>query len=448
MHNSFCTNRSLFFASILFFFTISLHLHAGEGESFGFISRPNTQIRMGGYIKSEYFYDSRQVVAETIDQFLLYPKKKEFDPAHEDLNARGEGHFVAFESRLAFELSGTKVRCADLSGIIEGDFYGPSNIDGNRFLNDILVIPNLFRLRHAAIFLNWPNIQLTLGQYWHPLAIKECFPNTISFNNGSPMEPYSRAPQIQIDYEYCGFHSIACASYQLDFANTGPLGFNPVYQARSLVPNFDLKFTKNFEDHATGIVLDYFRIVPRIKTDECFAVVEPLSSFCVAGWLALNWPEKFAFHSKLSYCQNGTVYLVIGGFGTHSIDPCTDKREYTNINALMCWWDLIALPGKDVEPGLFLGVVKNLGASKSILPDCVDDCCNIVDQRTFGLGTDIDTVFRASPRIRWRLTNDLTIAAEMEYTRAAYGHITSSGKVNHTVPVGNFRGLCAAYYTF
>lgn len=438
--------------SILVLFLIALSpqqiMHASIGEAYDFISDTGVKKNIGGYIKAEYYYDSRQVTAFSVDQFLLYPKKKEYDRCCEDLNKRAEGHFVAIESRLSFSFSGTKVRCADLSGLIEGDFWGASNINFNAAFDNGFEIPNIFRLRLAAIFLDWPCINLTMGQHWHPMTIEECYPQTISFNNGTPMDPYSRAPLIKIDYKKDSLHIIAGATFELDLASSGPQGENPVYMARGLVPNFDVGFKKFFGAHALGALIDYKRIVPRIRTNKCFAVVEPLSSGTLVAWLALNWPDKFAWHSKIAYCQNGTDYGVIGGYGTHSIDPDTDKRTYTNIDALAFWWDFIVCPGKEVEPGLFIGAVKNLGSLKSILPNCLDECCDVIDRRIFGFGTDIDTVFRISPRMRWRMSKELTIAAELEYTRAAYGTITSSGKVINTTPVGNIRGLCAAYYLF
>jgi hypothetical protein len=435
---------------LLLFISISNHqiIKTGVGEAYDFISDSGIKKKIGGYIKAEYYYDSRQVVAFDDDQFLAFPKPKLLDPRCKDINKRAEGHYCAIESRLSFQFSGSKVKCADLSGIIEGDFWGATNIDYSKPFNNFIEIPNIFRLRHAAIFLDWPDIKLTMGQYWHPITIQECYANTISFNNGTPIDPFARSPLIMIDYEWCKFHLIACSSFQLDFTSNGPLGFNPVYNALGLVPNFDLQFKQFFDTHSIGAGIDYNRLKPRIMSEEGFAVNEPLSYITAFGWLSLNWPEKFAWHSKFTYAQNGVGYDLIGGYATHSIDPCTGKRTYASINVISYWWDLIAFPEREVEPGLFTGFVKNIGATKSIIPDIVDANGTIINQMVFGFGADIDVVFRVSPRLRWRMSKELTLAAELEYTYASYGDLTTSGKVKNTVPVGNIRGLCAAYYTF
>lgn len=96
-------------------------------------------------------------------------------------------------------------------------------------------------------------------------------------------------------------------------------------------------------------------------------------------------------------------------------------------------------------PGWFIGIIKNLGARTTILQNVTDDNGTITDQRIFGLGTNIDYVFRVSPRLTWKAKN-YQFSAEFEYTRAAYGTINDKGSVINTDPVGNFRVLLAMFY--
>lgn len=421
-----------------------------EEYIYSFVTNRKINSKLGGYVKAEYFYDSRQVLGFSTDQVLVFPRKQDLDPAGNDKNARGEGHAVAIESRLGFEFEGTKVQCADLSGILEADFWLIPAIESDPIAAD------LFRLRHAAIFLKWPDIQLTMGQYWHPVFIQECYPHTVSFNTGLPFDPAARAPQVRCDYEYDGFHLIGCASFQLDFSNIGPniiqatLDFkdagSPRFMGRSLVPNLDLSFKKFFGNHSVGAGIDYNRFVPRLVSDEGFAVIEPLSAVTAFAWIALNWENKFEVHSKIAYCQNATGYKVLGGFGTHKIEcEITGRREYANIDSLNIWWDLIALPDCNVEPGIFIAFAKNLGTLKSILPE---DLVFGIGVRE-GTGNAIDHLIRVSPRCRWKLSESITLAAELELTRAAYGTIQDNGKVAGIItPVNNIRGLLATYYWF
>lgn len=441
MKSSVSSRSHLIFILSLLILCSHINIWAGVGASFDFISDSGVKKNLGGYIKAEYYYDSRQVVGISVDQFLFFPQPQVLDPCCNDLNRRGEGHFVAVESRLSFSFQGTKVKSADLSGIIEADFWVA-------LANTLLQIPDIFRLRHAALFLNWPCIELTMGQYWHPITISECYPNTVSFNDGLPIDLATRTPLIKLDVRKDTFHIISCASYDLDFRNFGPEGYSPVYMARGMVPNFHVQFKKFFDAHVIGAGLNYTRMVPRINTPQGYSVVEPLSSFIGFAWLALNWPEKFAWHQKVAFAQNATDYNSLGAYATTHIDHCTGKKKYTNFNTIAYWWDFIVHPGQTVEPGLFMGAIKNLGALEPIIPDTFNDEGILVDQNVFGLGANITYLTRVSPRIRWRLSKEFMIAAEFEWTRAAFGTVKSSGKIVDGVPVNNLRGLCAAYYLF
>jgi len=421
-----------------------------EDYIYSFITNKRINTKFGGYIKAEYFYDSRQVLGFSTDQVLVFPLKQRLDPHCNDINGRGEGHAVAIESRFGFQFDGTKVRCADLSGILEGDFWLIPRIESDPIAAD------LFRLRHAAIFIKWPDLKLTMGQYWHPIFIEECYPHTVAFSKGLPFDPAARAPLIMLDYDKDDFHLIGCASFQLDYCNIGPLDLkevdllkdagSPRYMARSLVPNLNFSFKKFFGKHGVGAGIDYNRFVPRIVSEEGYAVIEPLSGVNAYGWIALNWAEIFEFHSKVAYCQNGTGHKVLGGFGTHQI-VCeqTGLRTYSNVNSLNIWWDLIAFPECRVEPGVFVGFAKNVGSLKSIIPEDAVFGIGVLE----GPGNAIDHLIRVSPRCRWQLSKELTIAAELEFTRAAYGTINTSGKVGgNIIPVNNIRGMIASYYWF
>ena len=95
-------------------------------------------------------------------------------------------------------------------------------------------------------------------------------------------------------------------------------------------------------------------------------------------------------------------------------------------------------------PGWFIGVAKNLGARTPIIQSIVDTDGN-VEKTIYGTGTDLNYVFRVSPRIQWIVKN-FTFAVELEYTRAAYGTIDCDGDVINTVPVGNTRILVSLFY--
>jgi hypothetical protein len=88
-----------------------------------------------------------------------------------------------------------------------------------------------------------------------------------------------------------------------------------------------------------------------------------------------------------------------------------------------------------VSGGLFTGFSKNLGSGKDI------------NGSVYGRGTDIDYLFRVSPRITFT-QGKLSFAGEIESTTAAYGTRGSDGRVSNTHGVSNLRVLLSTIYRF
>lgn len=198
-------------------------------------------------------------------------------------------------------------------------------------------------------------------------------------------------------------------------------------------------------EHLLIAGLDYKQLVPRIVTNKEFKVRESINSILALFLVCLTW-QDFYFRTKLTFVENGTNFSMFGGYAVHTIDPITDKRTYTNLREIALWIDT-AIKIKNVEPGLFMGVSKNLGASKTIKQDVINNEGMITERRVFGIGTNINTLFRIAPRARWYIKK-IVAAAELEYTRASYGTLTNKGKVIDTIPVGNTRFTFAVYYYF
>ena len=124
---------------------------------------------------------------------------------------------------------------------------------------------------------------------------------------------------------------------------------------------------------------------------------------------------------------NLTNYGLIGGYAVEkgSIDPVTDFQKYTTLRTLSGWSDWTITPTDFFETGWFIGAEKNCGSRKCIEHDVVVDDV-VVERRIFGFGTDLDTVFRFSPRFRFKV-KQITFALEIEYTRAAFGDSGAEG---------------------
>ena len=168
-------------------------------------------------------------------------------------------------------------------------------------------------------------------------------------------------------------------------------------------------------------------------------------SWLVIAFASFNW-ERLGLRLKFIYGQNGDSYGLISGYAVHSIDPYTDKRSYTNTQCLNAWLDT-AYKG-EVEPGLFLGVSKNIGALRSIIPSIIDPETGQKENLIYSSGLqNIDVLFRVQPRIRWFL-KPFVFGAELELTGAKYGAVTDTARVINTQLVNNLRVLLAAFYVF
>ncbi len=389
-------------------------------------------IKFGGYIKSEFFWDTRQVVGAAEDQILLFPEKQELDADCNDINAQGQFNSVAIQTRMRLEIDGPHIKHAKSKGTIEYDFFGKENIT------------NIMRMRHAYLTLTWDKVEMLAGQAYHPLYVIGVDPRTISFNTGIPLDTFARDPQFRITYTPDPHVKLTfAASTQLDSLSDGPIGKSSTYLRDSVIPMLDFRLDTYFGEHRVGIGIDFMRIQPRLKTNTGLKTRERLNSAIAIAYSNLKW-DSVDTRTKCIFFQNATDQSMIGGYAVKSVDPNTDKREYTNLNGISFWNDTNITKSKSVIPGWFIGVAKNLGARTPIIQSIVDTDGN-VEKTIYGTGTDLNYVFRVSPRIQWIVKN-FTFAVELEYTRAAYGTIDCDGDVINTVPVGNTRILVSLFY--
>jgi hypothetical protein len=187
-----------------------------------------------------------------------------------------------------------------------------------------------------------------------------------------------------------------------------------------------------------GAGIDIMRITPRLASNANYKDISPfnaLSAIVYARFVLKN----AVLYSKFCYADDAAMWAMIGGYAVHTVQPVTDRRTYAPLRTISYWSELI-FQG-EIEPALFIGYAKNIGAKKPIIQ-------NIGDESTvYGLGTNIKGLFRASPRIRWYIKS-LVLGAEVEYTRASYGTLNEYGDVVSSIPIGNTRFLFATYYIF
>jgi hypothetical protein len=130
--------------------------------------------------------------------------------------------------------------------------------------------------------------------------------------------------------------------------------------------------------------------------------------------------------------QNFNHANTLGGYGVSSINEKTGKKKYTPIRISQSW--LNVMYGSKWRGGVFLGYLKDLGASK-----------NIID--SVGVGLNVDQIASASAEITYNLPG-WKFGLEYNFTNAWYGTPNSKGKVKNTYSVNNHRVLFAALFMF
>lgn len=401
---------------------------------------PKFGISFSGFVKTDFFYDTRQNINIREGHFLLYPDNIKTDLNGKDINEKDQFGALAIQSRITGKISGPDVLKAKSSALLEADFFGNEN--GN------FVDVNGLRLRHAFIKLNWKTTELLVGQYWHPLFIAESFPDVVSFNTGAPLQPFSRNPQLRITQKLWLLKFIFAALEQRDFVSTGPEGGNSKYLRNSILPdlNFQLQLNKKWNDNTelfVGAGVEYKWLTPRLnsqvdknqKIDSIYYTGdEKIKSMAVAGFVKFK-TKPLTFKAYAIYGGNLTDLTCLGGYAVKSItDSSRWKFDYTPVNTLSLWGEL-STNGK-IQGAVFGGFTRNLGSA--------DNNINLY----FSRGSNINYVYRISPRMIMNFEK-FRVALELEYTVAQYGKAANTGKVETDLQtVSNLRSLLAFYYFF
>lgn len=415
---------------IILFITILtvIPLTAQEGSGFG--------ITWSGYVKNDFFFDTRQTVAAREGHFLLWPAPLEEDIYGEDINAKANFNILAIQSRLKASISGPDAFGAKTSGLIEADFFAQAN-------DNI----NLLRLRHAFVKMDWTKLELLAGQYWNPLFVTDCFPGTVSFNTGTPLQSFARNPQVRLSYKTSNLRFTAAVLSQRDYSSRGKDGVSSSYLRNSGMPDMHLQamYSSINAESNTGLIfgsgLAYKIIVPRLESTFFPAVIkvdEKVGGLTAIGFLKVI-TDPLTIKAQVRYGENIADVLAISGFAVKElVDNFTGELSYTPLKS-MTFWGEIHTNGAKIQAGIFGGFTNNMGTKEAM-----SDPGNPV----YGLATDIDFLYRLSPRL---IINSAKtrVALELEYTSASYG---SDYDVNYipesTNTVSNLRALIAVYYFF
>lgn len=381
----------------------------------------NISLKWYGFVRSDFYINSR-ANEEAIDGVLhLFPKPIVLDGTGKDINAVPQSEMLSVATRMGVDIQGTKLFGATSTAKIEFDFAGT----GALFF--------LVQLRQAYVQLLWENDALLVGQTWHPM-FGTVSPTGVSFNSGSPFQPFNRSPQIRYAHQFGeNFSLMGAALYQMQYMSNGPIGFSASYMKNSLTPNLHVNLEYNNKGIVAGVGLDYKSIKPDANS---------ISSLSIVGYGQYT-KSLLQIKARAILGQNLADYTMPGGYAkVFSSD--TGGHSYTNMNNLNTWVNVVY--GKQWQVGLFAGFMQNLGSGMTL--------------HNFGSGytvygrgfyaasqTILDRLVRVAPMVIYNL-NNLQVGLEYNLTGANYGLIGSNGRATNPYTVTNHRLLASVVYNF
>jgi hypothetical protein len=418
--------KKYFIMALALLSTVAASAQEKEESRFG--------VKFSGFVKNDFFWDSRQTISAREGHFLLWPTPVNLDENGEDIFKQASFNFLAIQSRLSAKLTGPDALGAKTSGLIEGDFFAQANAN-----------INLFRLRHAFVKLNWKHTEVMAGQYWNPLFVTSCFPGTVSFNTGTPLQSFARNPQVRVTYKTNGFSLLAAALGQRGYSSVGPLGASSHYLRNSAVPEMQLQvhYETSNEDGmniVAGAGAAYKTIVPRLSSNPApgftYKVDEKVGGLTAMAFSKLT-TKPITAKLQVRYGENIADLLGISGFAATGItDASTGERSYAPLKSMTFWAEVHTNGNPQV--GIFGGLTSNNGINETILPTVP----------VYGRGTTIRRLYRIAPRIIYNV-GKLRLAAEVEYTSADYGDNYDEFYIPADITQAtNLRVLTAIYYFF
>jgi hypothetical protein len=116
----------------------------------------------------------------------------------------GRTQFGMRNSRLGFKLSAPEMGGVRVSGILEMDFLGnqPGTPPSTAVTENGYFTNPAFRMRHYAMKIEDPYLDVLIGQYWQLFGWQTYFhPNTVEIQ-GVPGQLFSRSPQIRLSHTF------------------------------------------------------------------------------------------------------------------------------------------------------------------------------------------------------------------------------------------------------
>lgn len=376
-------------------------LSLGAASAF---AQGGAQLKWYGFVRNYFTYDSRENVAGTEDFFTYLPKDEKI-VGGEDLNELSSFRFSALTSRLGVDVSGYEVEGWKAGAKIEADFYaGVSGVSGTA----------LFRMRQAYLTMGKGNVNLKIGQAWHPMAAD--MPDVISLNAGSPFNPFNRSPLVLVDYGFGGGLSLSAAAiWQMQYNSAGPEGQLANYIKYGCTPELYLALNYKAGGFLARAGVDVLSIKPR-RFDESGVKKVSDRITTVSPYLYLQYSEGgLMVRAKSTFAQAGEHLNLNGGYGVSAINS-DGSREYVPTRNSSSW--LSVRYGKKLQGVFFAGYVKNFGTAEEL----ADASMLYFSKNSF---SNLNSLWRLTPTVVYNL-GKIQFGLEYEITSARYGKFGAS----------------------
>jgi len=414
-----------------------------------------------GNLSLENFYDSRQVRGSFQDQFVRYPFPVVLDNRNLDINDKDQFGMLGIKVYGILDILGPEIWGAKTSAKVEGKFTGVSD-----------ETIRLLRLNKAFAQFDWENTTLLLGHNHHPIC-RYIFPSgdifypfTLSSSWGRGYDPFQYVAQARLAHRIRNFEFLFAATKH----------YREQTSRWATRPDLFVQVSVESNGHIFSIGLDNHVEIPRLRTFQDtptffeipvvtkeYKTTEQISSIH-AFFSALLKFERFQVQTRVLYSENGKIFDLIGAYAVKCYNTDTDESILTNLRAVNFWIDFVYKGSRKFEPGLFVGLTKNIGAHCNIIKSAtltgdnvpVDFERNLLDLD--GALTNVDNMFVIAPRLRVRF-GPMMIGGEIEYVRTAFARTLPNepgwqddfdcrGRVIRTCPVSNTRFLLATRYFF
>ncbi|MCD7973754.1 MAG: hypothetical protein LUG18_14040 [Candidatus Azobacteroides sp.] len=235
----------IFTLSLFSFFSFS---HAQDIEPTGKSLLPivslnqDIRVKFGGFVRAEYYADSREIVGAIDDLFGFFPENKRPGADGKDLNNVFRHNFSTQTTRFSALFSGVNFLNARSSAYFEFDFSGGNSVN--------------VRLRHAWAKLTWNKSELLLGKTWNPMA-DITFPNVGGLHTGVPFRPFGRGDQIRFTYNFTPRYQLLVAGlFQTEHRSVmDPSALTDI--RANPAPDFHLQFRYHSPTLFAGIASEY-----------------------------------------------------------------------------------------------------------------------------------------------------------------------------------------------